>query len=111
MGADSAPDDVTLVGDDRVAVLERRSAVVCPGHLVDAGCAPDALDPKSVAEPRAAVEVLDELGDRGEERGLLPGREGVEVFAEAREPGERRQRSLGAGSSLSVLRTGLERVE
>ncbi len=72
MGADSPPDDVGLVGDNGVAVLERRASVICPSHLEDAACAPDAFDAEPVSKPLSAAERRrPRLNNRAEERLLL----------------------------------------
>jgi len=68
---DAPPDDVGLPRFDLVAVLESRPAVRSPGHLEDSGCALDALNPERLAELTPGSEVLDELRDRHQERGLL----------------------------------------
>ncbi len=71
MGPEPAPDDVRLARFDLVAVLECRPAIGSPGHLEDSGCALDTFDPERLAELTSGLEVLDELRDRPQERGLL----------------------------------------
>jgi hypothetical protein len=111
VGADSAPDDVRLACDAGVAVLEGRSSIIGPGHFEDAGCRFHALDPEPVPEPGGVLEVLDELTDGDEKRGLLSRRQAVEICAEARQPGEGRQRKLRRRTAFAALGASAEGIE
>src|SRR5215211_7407040 len=95
VAADPAPHDMDVTSPDRSAVLEGRTAVVCPGHLEDSLGTLDSLDPETRTESTAAFEVLDELLHGVEEALLLVGGELLEVPAEARS-------GLEGGHSLSI---------
>jgi len=111
VGADSAPDDVRLACHDGSAVLEGRSSVIGPSQFEDAGCPFHALNPQPVPEPGGVLEVLDELTDCDEKRGLLSWRQAVEICAEARQPREGRQRRLRRRTALAALRTSAECIK
>ena len=94
VGSDSPPDDMGLTFTNRLAVLKGRSTVVCPCHLEDSRGALNALDPQTLAESLATIQVIDELCDRAQEPCLLLGRQRIEIDCEARQPGVGRQRRL-----------------
>ena len=83
-----------LTFTNRPAVLKGRSTVVCPCHLEDSRGALNALDPQTLAESLATIQVIDELCDRAQEPCLLLGRQRIEINCEARQPGVGRQRRL-----------------
>lgn len=80
--------------DDGLAVAERRSSVICPGQLEDAGRSLDALDPWTRPKPCASVQILDELSHGKQESRLLLARQAIKISTESGEPCVGRQGRL-----------------
>ncbi len=66
MGPDSAPHNVRVALDHFVAVVERRPAVIGPGHLEESRRTMDAFDAEALPEGSAVSEIVDELSHRGQ---------------------------------------------
>jgi hypothetical protein len=86
MAPDYPPHNVRLAADYFVAVLERRPAVIGPGHLEDSRRTLDAFHTEALPEGSALSEIVDELSDRGQEQRPLSWSEAFEILRETTEP-------------------------
>lgn len=86
MGPDPPPHNVSLALDYFVAVLERRSAVIGPGHFEHSRRTLNAFNSQALSEGSALSEIVDELRHRGQEQHLLGCGESVEILRETTEP-------------------------
>ena len=87
MSTHASPDDVCFTRGDLAPVLEGRPPVGCPRHLEDASGPLHALHPKTRPK-RSRFEIRYEVCDRHQKYCLLVSRKGVEVGAEAGQPGK-----------------------